>query len=152
MKIDIFLQCLFECHTNHLIYFSRYYGYPHQPDNIFFVYLINRIFFQGSLPNGDAGNPNSAESQPPKREFELSDCLDYIRTGVEAIIEDQVTSRFEAEELKSWNLLTRTNHNYEFISWRLTVIWMFGFLMRYAFLMPLRVAICFFGVSCCLFV
>ncbi|KAK6621498.1 hypothetical protein RUM44_001305 [Polyplax serrata] len=101
----------------------------------------------GSLPNGDAENPNSAESQPPKREFELSDCLDYIRTGVEAIIEDQVTSRFEAEELKSWNLLTRTNHNYEFISWRLTVIWMFGFLMRYAFLMPLRVAICFFGVA-----
>lgn len=36
----------------------------------------------------------------PKREFELSDVLDYIKTGVEAIIEDQVTSRFEAEELK----------------------------------------------------
>jgi hypothetical protein len=27
-------------------------------------------------------------------------CLDYIRSGVEAIIEDEVTSRFEAEELK----------------------------------------------------
>jgi len=26
--------------------------------------------------------------------------LDYIRAGVEAIIEDEVTSRFEAEELK----------------------------------------------------
>jgi len=26
--------------------------------------------------------------------------LDYVKTGVEAIIEDQVTSRFEAEELK----------------------------------------------------
>lgn len=35
-----------------------------------------------------------------KREFELADVLDYIKTGVEAIIEDQVTSRFEAQELK----------------------------------------------------
>lgn len=35
-----------------------------------------------------------------RREFELSDVLDYIKTGVEAIIEDQVTSRFEAQELR----------------------------------------------------
>ncbi|XP_065224492.1 glycerol-3-phosphate acyltransferase 3 isoform X2 [Planococcus citri] len=82
-----------------------------------------------------------------RREFELKDVLDYIKTGVEAIIEDQVTSRFEAEELKSWNLLTRTNRNYEFINWRITVIWVIGFWIRYAFLLPLRVLICFFGVS-----
>uniref|UniRef100_T1HC21 PlsC domain-containing protein n=1 Tax=Rhodnius prolixus TaxID=13249 RepID=T1HC21_RHOPR len=35
-----------------------------------------------------------------KREFHLSDCLDLVKAGVESIIEDQVTSRFEAEELK----------------------------------------------------
>lgn len=82
-----------------------------------------------------------------KREFELADVLDYIKTGVEAIIEDQVTSRFEAQELKSWNLLTRTNRNYEYINWKITVIWFIGFWIRYAFLLPLRVLICFFGVS-----
>ncbi|XP_020283336.1 glycerol-3-phosphate acyltransferase 4 isoform X2 [Pseudomyrmex gracilis] len=72
--------------------------------------------------------------------------LDYIRAGVEAIIEDEVTSRFEAEELKNWNLLTRTNRYYEFISWKLTFIWMFGFALRYGFLLPLRIFICFVGV------
>ncbi|XP_011693565.1 PREDICTED: glycerol-3-phosphate acyltransferase 3 isoform X2 [Wasmannia auropunctata] len=72
--------------------------------------------------------------------------LDYIRAGVEAIIEDEVTSRFEAEELKNWNLLTRTNRQYEFISWKLTFIWMFGFVMRYCFLLPLRIFLCFVGV------
>ncbi|XP_028045232.1 glycerol-3-phosphate acyltransferase 3-like isoform X2 [Monomorium pharaonis] len=72
--------------------------------------------------------------------------LDYIRAGFEAIIEDEVTSRFEAEELKNWNLLTRTNRHYEFISWKLTFIWMFGFVMRYCFLLPLRIFICFIGV------
>jgi glycerol-3-phosphate O-acyltransferase 3/4 len=66
---------------------------------------------------------------------------------MEAIIEDEVTSRFEAEELKNWNLLTRTNRHYEFISWRLTVIWVIGFFIRYFLLMPLRVLICFVGVS-----
>ncbi|XP_031843069.1 glycerol-3-phosphate acyltransferase 4 isoform X2 [Nomia melanderi] len=81
-----------------------------------------------------------------KREFEPAICLDYIKAGVEAIIEDEVTSRFEAEELKNWNLLTRTNRHYEFISWKLTVIWMFGFFMRYCFLLPLRIFICFIGV------
>lgn len=35
-----------------------------------------------------------------KREFEPAICLNYIRAGIEAIIEDDVTSRFEAEELK----------------------------------------------------
>ncbi|XP_044002691.1 glycerol-3-phosphate acyltransferase 3 isoform X3 [Aphidius gifuensis] len=78
--------------------------------------------------------------------FDPAFCLDYIKAGVEAIIEDEVTSRFEAEELKNWNLLTRTNRQYEFISWKLTVIWMCGFFMRYCFLLPLRILICFVGV------
>ncbi|KAL0107671.1 hypothetical protein PUN28_014760 [Cardiocondyla obscurior] len=81
-----------------------------------------------------------------KAGFAPGSCLDYIRAGVEAIIEDEVTSRFEAEELKNWNLLTRTNRYYEFISWKLTFIWMFGFFMRYCFLLPLRIFICFIGV------
>ncbi|XP_058119199.1 glycerol-3-phosphate acyltransferase 3 [Anopheles ziemanni] len=81
--------------------------------------------------------------------FKLANCLDYVKSGMEAIIEDEVTSRFLAEELKNWNLLTRTNRHYEFISWRLTVIWMIGFLIRYFILMPMRVLICFIGVVYC---
>lgn len=72
-----------------------------------------------------------------------------MKAGVEAIIEDEVTSRFEAEELKNWNILTRTNRYYEFISYRLTIIWFIGFFVRYFILMPFRVIICFVGVSFC---
>ncbi|KAK7872497.1 hypothetical protein R5R35_014288 [Gryllus longicercus] len=99
--------------------------------------------------NGAAkeGLPRSRSFETLKREFELADCLEFVKAGVEAIIEDEVTLRFEAEELKSWNLLTRTNSWYEFISWRLTVIWVLGFLVRYCFLLPLRVLICFIGVA-----
>ncbi|CAB4068360.1 GPAT3_4 [Lepeophtheirus salmonis] len=42
-------------------------------------------------------------------EFELVDVLDYVKTGIASIIEDEVTKRFVAEELKTWNLLTRTS-------------------------------------------
>lgn len=79
-------------------------------------------------------------------DFQLESCFDYIKSGVESIIEDEVTSRFEAEELKNWNLLTRTNRRYEFISWKLTVMWVNGFFIRYFILLPLRVTICFIGV------
>ncbi|KRF79842.1 glycerol-3-phosphate acyltransferase 3 isoform X3 [Drosophila virilis] len=79
--------------------------------------------------------------------FNLENCLDYVKSGVEAIIEDDVTSRFQAEELKSWNMLTRTNRRYEFISWKITLIWMVGFAIRYFILMPLRVLVCFIGIG-----
>ncbi|XP_026318333.1 glycerol-3-phosphate acyltransferase 4 isoform X5 [Hyposmocoma kahamanoa] len=79
-------------------------------------------------------------------EFHLSHCLDLVKAGMESIIEDQVTSVFEAEELRSWNLLTRTNRQYEFLTWRLTIIWAMGFIVRYMFLLPLRIFIFFVGV------
>ncbi|TDG40170.1 hypothetical protein AWZ03_013406, partial [Drosophila navojoa] len=77
--------------------------------------------------------------------FDFENCLDYVKAGVEAIIEDDVTSRFQAEELKNWNMLTRTNRHYEFISWKITLIWVVGFAVRYSILMPLRVFVCFVG-------
>ncbi|SPP73233.1 glycerol-3-phosphate acyltransferase 3 isoform X2 [Drosophila guanche] len=87
-----------------------------------------------------------ASSKKEEIVFDFEKCLDYLKSGVESIIEDDVTSRFEAEELKSWNMLTRTNRHHEFISWKITLIWMVGFFIRYVFLMPLRVLVCFVGV------
>ncbi|XP_053670898.1 glycerol-3-phosphate acyltransferase 3 [Anopheles nili] len=97
----------------------------------------------------DETNSDGSEGDHEAMGFKLSNCLDYVKSGMEAIIEDDVTSRFLAEELKNWNLLTRTNRHYEFITWRLTGIWMIGFLIRYFILMPMRVLICFIGVVYC---
>lgn len=101
---------------------------------------------RGSEGGEESGADGSEEGEHEAAGFKLANCLDYVTSGMEAIIEDDVTSRFLAEELKNWNLLTRTNRHYEFISWRLTVIWMIGFLIRYFVLMPMRVLICFIGV------
>ncbi|KAL7023490.1 hypothetical protein ACKWTF_012636 [Chironomus riparius] len=98
------------------------------------------------LLNNNDDEQKISDKDNKLNDFKLDDCLEYVKSGMEAIIEDDVTSRFQAEELKNWNLLTRTNRGYEFISWRLTVLWVIGFLIRYLFLMPLRVIICFIGV------
>ncbi|XP_054739127.1 glycerol-3-phosphate acyltransferase 3 isoform X2 [Anastrepha obliqua] len=108
--------------------------------------LISRDSILLPTTNEPSATDCDNSSKDEEIRFNLEKCLDYIKAGVESIIEDEVTSRFEAEELKSWNLLTRTNRRYEFISWKITLIWMAGFAVRYFILMPLRVFVCFVGV------
>lgn len=71
-------------------------------------------------------------------DFTLSDVLYFTRKGFESIVEDDVTQRFTSEELVSWNLLTRTNNNFQYISVRLTILWGVGVIVRYCILLPLR--------------
>ena len=63
------------------------------------------------LPNGNSSQktietlettsiPKTRSFDSLKNDFILSDCLDFVHAGVEAIIEDEVTQRFVAEELK----------------------------------------------------
>uniref|UniRef100_A0A8C4VQF5 Glycerol-3-phosphate acyltransferase 3 n=1 Tax=Gopherus evgoodei TaxID=1825980 RepID=A0A8C4VQF5_9SAUR len=79
-------------------------------------------------------------------DFELSDVFYFSKKGIEAIVEDEVTQRFSSEELVSWNLLTRTNVNFQYISLRLTVVWVLGVLIRYCLLLPLRVTLAAIGI------
>ncbi|XP_058271677.1 glycerol-3-phosphate acyltransferase 3 isoform X2 [Hemibagrus wyckioides] len=80
-------------------------------------------------------------------DFTLSDVFYFCKKGVECIMEDEVTQRFTSEELASWNLLTRTNNNFHFISVRLTIIWGLGVFIRYCILLPLRVTLAVIGLS-----
>lgn len=70
-------------------------------------------------------------------EFQMADIFYFCRRGVESIVDDEVTKRFLAQELETWNLLTRSNYH-RHINLRLTVLWGLGFLIRYCILMPLR--------------
>ncbi|XP_051750886.1 glycerol-3-phosphate acyltransferase 3-like [Ctenopharyngodon idella] len=87
--------------------------------------------------------PKSAE----RGDFTLSDVLYFTRKGIESIVEDDVTQRFTSEELVSWNLLTRTNYNFQYISLRLTVLWGVGVVVRYCILLPLRITLTTIGLS-----
>uniref|UniRef100_A0A4W4E4I2 1-acylglycerol-3-phosphate O-acyltransferase 9, like n=1 Tax=Electrophorus electricus TaxID=8005 RepID=A0A4W4E4I2_ELEEL len=80
-------------------------------------------------------------------DFALSDVFYFSRRGVESIMEDEVTHRFSSEELASWNLLTRTNNNFHYISLRLTILWGVGVCIRYGILLPLRVTLAAIGIS-----
>jgi len=79
-------------------------------------------------------------------EFHLDSVFDYLKTGIGSIIEDEVTQRFVAEELKMWNLLTRTSQSFEFVNLKLTTIWILGFFVRYCILLPGRICILLVGL------
>uniref|UniRef100_A0A671YAN7 1-acylglycerol-3-phosphate O-acyltransferase 9, like n=1 Tax=Sparus aurata TaxID=8175 RepID=A0A671YAN7_SPAAU len=80
-------------------------------------------------------------------DFSLSDCFYFSRRGIESIIEDEVTQRFTSEELVSWNLLTRTNNDFQYISLRLTLVYGLGIFVRYCILAPLRITLACIGLT-----
>lgn len=73
-----------------------------------------------------------------KRDFQLGDIMDFVHQGMETIIDDQVTKRFTTEELTVWNLLSRTNQQYEYVSFRVSLLWIIGITVRYCILAPFR--------------
>jgi len=82
-----------------------------------------------------------------ENEFELSDAMYFCKSGIESIVEDEVTQRFMSSELASWNLLTRTNKGYQHISFRLTLLWFLGGIFRYCCLLPVRLCILSVGLT-----
>lgn len=102
-------------------------------------------------PNGDTVRVIEKESkksmQDIKNDFQLSDAMYFCKSGIEAIIEDDVTQRFSAAELASWNLLTRTNTTHHFVSYRLTILWFIGFVLRYFILLPFRFILAVFAIG-----
>ncbi|XP_070845008.1 glycerol-3-phosphate acyltransferase 4-like [Chaetodon trifascialis] len=98
-----------------------------------------------SLQQGIQGLRGSASCL--RSEFEMADIFYFCRRGVESIVDDEVTKRFSAQELESWNLLTRSDYNFRYISLRLTVLWGLGVLIRYGILLPLRVTLAVTGIS-----
>uniref|UniRef100_A0A7N8Y4Q0 Glycerol-3-phosphate acyltransferase 3 n=1 Tax=Mastacembelus armatus TaxID=205130 RepID=A0A7N8Y4Q0_9TELE len=108
-----------------------------------FAGIIERAV--GSMEE-DMGRPRSSPSLAGG-DFALSDAFYFYKKGLESIVDDEVTQRFSSEELASWNLLTRTNQNFHYISLRLTIIWGLGVFVRYCILLPLRVTLAVIGIS-----
>jgi glycerol-3-phosphate O-acyltransferase 3/4 len=109
------------------------------------------------LDNGEYSDEENSDRPPQtiktrsmsdiKRNFQLSDIIDFVHKGIDTIIDDDVTKRFTTEELTVWNLLTRTNQQYEYVSFRVTVLWLLGFILRYCILFPFRLLIFSFACS-----
>jgi len=106
--------------------------------------LIDRQFV--TLPSGRVSayghRPSVTEREITKSHtFELLDVGFFCQGAIEAIVQDDVTERFQAEELASWNLLTRTKVAPQFITWRMTLVWTVGWIVRYLILFPFRMTL-----------
>ncbi|XP_035986159.1 glycerol-3-phosphate acyltransferase 4 isoform X1 [Fundulus heteroclitus] len=89
---------------------------------------------------------HSADRLSLEPRFDLADVFFFCRKALESIIDDDVTKRFSAQELESWNLLTRSNHNFRYISVKLLALWVVGVLIRYGVLLPFRVTVAVAGI------
>ncbi|KAM4720382.1 glycerol-3-phosphate acyltransferase 4 isoform 2-T3 [Anableps anableps] len=78
--------------------------------------------------------------------FKLADVFFFCRKALESIVDDDVTKCFSAQELESWNLLTRSNYNFHYISLKLLALWVLGVLIRYGVLLPFRVTVAITGI------
>ncbi|KAL7392607.1 hypothetical protein ABVT39_027100 [Epinephelus coioides] len=89
----------------------------------------------------------SRPKPPVGGDFTLSDSFYFTRKGIESIVDDEVTQRFSSEELVSWNLLTRTNNDFQYISLKLTLVYGIGIFVRYCILAPLRITLACIGLT-----
>ncbi|KAK7074510.1 1-acylglycerol-3-phosphate O-acyltransferase 6 (lysophosphatidic acid acyltransferase, zeta), partial [Halocaridina rubra] len=65
-----------------------------------------------------------------------------------AVVQDCVLSSFSKAELRTWNMLSRTSRKrYLRSSPSLTIFWMVGFVIRWVFLMPVRVYLFIISLS-----
>jgi len=117
---------------------------PDQPPRIEEAIEEENLEITQGMPDKDDVSKMSAATF--QREFHLDSVFDYVKTGIGSIIEDEVTQRFVAEELKMWNLLTRTSQSFEFVNLKLTTIWILGFFVRYCILLPGRICILLVGL------
>jgi len=89
-------------------------------------------------------DPNSNSME--QKEFDFSEVYYFLTQGIKAIVDDEVTKRFAAEELQTWNLLTRTYKTVKVHSFKLNVLWFIGFIIRFLILFPIRFVIFVIGI------
>nr|XP_053636384.1 glycerol-3-phosphate acyltransferase 3-like [Cherax quadricarinatus] len=81
-----------------------------------------------------------AESSSSMGSFSFQDPMPYLAAGMRAVVQDCVSKSFTPAELRTWNMLSRTRRKLSLrMSPSLTVFWAMGFVVRWVFLMPVRV-------------
>lgn len=102
---------------------------------------------------GGAGYPppvasrTASVSPPPIPVLHLEDICGGLREGMDALIGDSLTQCFTSEPAEPWNFLTRSLPPGP-ISMRpyFAAVWLAGVWIRYAVLLPLRLATLFVGI------
>uniref|UniRef100_A0A915ENF8 Phospholipid/glycerol acyltransferase domain-containing protein n=1 Tax=Ditylenchus dipsaci TaxID=166011 RepID=A0A915ENF8_9BILA len=104
-----------------------------------------------AIDHSDCGTGRVDPSEHQTVKVIVNDTWEFLNAGIEAIIEDEVTTRFETAQLASWNFLLRSRANYVYISWKLSLIWFVGLIFRYGILFPVRLLLFFISMVLLLF-
>ncbi|XP_017124152.1 glycerol-3-phosphate acyltransferase 3 [Drosophila elegans] len=120
--------------------------------------LTKKWILPGMKEQNDSGSENPRQrdrgdgvnmllSPPMKNRLNVrvEECCDLITSGLALVLEDEVTQRFVAAPAPAgkWNLLTRNlRQRKRYLNWQLRLVWLLGWLIRYALLVPMRTAAC----------
>lgn len=117
-------------------------------------FLLKHFFHSFSLvpPSFTRQRTMSLHLGQKRRDLQLDTITNFARLGIQAIIDDDVTKRFAAKELQTWNLLTRTDKVYHYKSLRLFLIWMVGLIFRFLILLPMRFIITVVSLTSLIFI
>eukprot|EP00126_Sphaerothecum_destruens_P007607 Sdes_comp19910_c0_seq1m12323 len=117
------------------------------------MYTIGRVMKNEGEPSQKKPPSNSAMFKVKsygtfRKTFQLSDACDFVSKGIQAIINDEVTTSFEGEQLAEWNLLSRSGDQFTDMRFqkRVYLLWFLGLLLRYCILLPFRIMFGLFGV------
>merc|ERR1712131_368252 len=115
-------------------------------NNSFDMRIIEKQTSVQSMKEQNCRIRTESTMEKPEHIQIAEDAMFFMSSGVEAIIDDEVTQCFRPEQLSGWNLLARTTSRYQFLSIKLTAIWFIGVLFRWCVLMPWRVSVCLLGI------
>ncbi|XP_042216272.1 glycerol-3-phosphate acyltransferase 3-like [Homarus americanus] len=92
--------------------------------------------------------PRAGGVDSPSGSFRFQDPMAYMAAGMRAVVQDCVSQSFTPAELRTWNMMSRTGRErYLRLSPSLTVFWALGFVVRWVFLMPVRVLLLVLSLS-----
>ncbi|CAL4061621.1 unnamed protein product, partial [Meganyctiphanes norvegica] len=96
----------------------------------------------------DPEAPRAPLSSSTPGQFSLEEPMPYLAAGMRAIVQDCIGKSFSPEELKTWNMLSRTKRmRHRRLSPSMTLLWVVGCIIRYFFLMPMRVVVLCMSLS-----
>ncbi|KAF2361409.1 Phospholipid/glycerol acyltransferase, partial [Trinorchestia longiramus] len=107
-----------------------------------------------SIPSSSHNLPSEDTTEIPQErreylKFSLDALMVYLSAGIRAVVDDCVNKSFSREQLKTWNLLSRTIARKDQIrkSRSLAGFFFVGLVIRYCFLMPMRMLVLCLSLS-----
>lgn len=100
-----------------------------------------------NVDNSDDEDETAARKKSSAFSSVNDDLFELAQNGMQVIATDLFTESQGLGQLPGWNMLTRTDQGLAWSSPRFTILWIFGFVVRWFIFFPVRAVILLFAVG-----